>query len=451
MKAINIKTEPYYFKSILSCDVYKAVNEHFKVKISGYITKEIEKNIRFFKSNDQLAIYAEEEGKEQSFFRGRVYNFKIRETRNTYILTINAESNTAWLDEKKHIRTFQNPDYTYRDIVKLLLKNTVKTSVIYFAGQKKKTEGLTVQYNETDWMFLKRMAARIHTVLVPDCTNNSTCFYFGIPIKDREATEWSGDFEVIIGCSAIKENIIEYCIVSREIWELCTPVIVQGKELLVYQARGNIQNGEMVWIYRLREKGDFEPGEVWNYDIIGASLYGEVINVKRDLVMLEINCENDYSDGTGMWFPYATIYTSSDGNGWYFMPDCGERVRLSFPDEKEKNAYVSSAVYIEDKTGEKNDPAVKFIRTAQGKELRIAPNYILITNNRGMSICLDDEKGIEIKSTKSIELMSEEGISISSDGSIKIGSENGILLKQEENAIVVRNGVSVHGLRIRLQ
>lgn len=96
MKAINIKTEPYYFKSILSCDVYKAVNEHFKVKISGYITKEIEKNIRFFKSNDQLAIYAEEEGKEQSFFRGRVYNFKIRETRNTYILTINAESNTAW-------------------------------------------------------------------------------------------------------------------------------------------------------------------------------------------------------------------------------------------------------------------------------------------------------------------------------------------------------------------
>ena len=69
MKAINIKTEPYYFKSILSCDVYKAVNEHFKVKISGYITKEIEKNIRFFKSNDQLAIYAEEEGKEQSFFR----------------------------------------------------------------------------------------------------------------------------------------------------------------------------------------------------------------------------------------------------------------------------------------------------------------------------------------------------------------------------------------------
>lgn len=68
-----------------------------------------------------------------------------------------------------------------------------------------------------------------------------------------------------------------------------------------------------------------------------------------------------------------------------------------------------------------------------------------------MSICLDDEKGIEIKSTKSIELMSEEGISISSDGSIKIGSENGILLKQEENAIVVRNGVSVHGLRIRLQ
>ena len=100
MKAINIKTEPYYFKSILSCDVYKAVNEHFKVKISGYITKEIEKNIRFFKSNDQLAIYAEEEGKEQSFFRGRVYNFKIRETRNTYILTINAESNTKLIIEK---------------------------------------------------------------------------------------------------------------------------------------------------------------------------------------------------------------------------------------------------------------------------------------------------------------------------------------------------------------
>ncbi|MCU6339889.1 hypothetical protein KW823_25570, partial [Enterobacter quasiroggenkampii] len=39
----------------------------------------------------------------------------------------------------------------------------------------------TLQYEETDWSFLKRMASRLGTVLVPEITAESPKLFFGLP------------------------------------------------------------------------------------------------------------------------------------------------------------------------------------------------------------------------------------------------------------------------------
>lgn len=453
MKAINLSSEPYNFSTILKCNIHKTVNVHFDAEISGYITESIENIMRITDSSEDIIIYAGEEGESKSIFRGKVRNLKIQAEGNLKLLTINAESNSSCLDENKHIRTFQNPNFTYRDIVNFIVKKNENTSVIYFAGKKEIVKELLVQYEESDWMFLKRLAARVNTVLVPDCTNNSKCFYFGIPRKKGKANIDSENMEVFVNCShnALGRNIVEYHITTREIWDLCTPIIIQGVEVLVYDIQGSLIGGEMVWKYCLRKEKDFRPEEAFNKNIIGASLFGKVIDTKKDMVKVSLDCEDDYSGDEGIWYQFATIYTSSDGNGWYFMPDHGERVRLCFPDEKEKNAYVANSAYMQDVPGEKNNPEIKFIRTAQGKEIRFAPDYILVTNNKGMSIRLDDETGIEIKSSKNIELDSIDGMILSSEGKLKIKSSGGILLNQNENSIIVREGVFVNGTRVEFR
>lgn len=453
MKAINLSSEPYHFNTILSCDIHKTINQHFEARISGYITDSTEDIMRIADRSENLMIYAEEDGERKSMFRGKASSIKIREEGNLKLLTISAESNTCRLDENRHIRTFQNPNFTYRDIVNFIARKNDKTSVIYFAGKEEKIEKLTVQYEESDWAFLKRMAARLDTVLVPDCTNDSACFFFGIPEKKDRGSVESEDLEVSVDCAYNRSgrNIVEYHIGSREVWELCTPVMLQDNAVLVYDIQGTLKGGEMFWQYRLRRRSDFRPEEPDNKSIIGASIFGRVVDTKEDVVKLKLECEDDYTDGAGMWFPFATVYTSSDGNGWYFMPEQGEQVRLCFPDEKEKNAYVASSTYLEDVPGEKNNPDIKFIRTAYGKEIRLAPDYILVTNQKGMSIRLDDEDGIEIKSSKNIKLKSEDGMILSSDGNIKIDSGSGILLSQGDNSIVIREGICVNGVRVRFR
>lgn len=453
MKAINLSMEPYCCNTILSCDIYKTVNQHFEAKISGYITDTIENVMKTAERSDRVIIYAEEDGEKKSIFRGTVCNLKIQAEGNLQIVTITAESITSRLDEHRHIRAFQNPGSTYHDIVSFIAKKNEDTSVIYFAGKEERIDGLTIQYDESDWAFLRRLAARLHTVLVPDCTNDSICFYFGSKKKRTQVLMETEDFEMSVNCSHnhLGRNIVEYQLVSREVWDLCTPLMIQGREVLVYHIQGSLTGGEMVWQYRLRRADEFEPDEPYNKNIIGASLFGRVNDTKEDLVKLDLECEDDCSDEKGIWFPFATVYTSSDGNGWYFMPEQGERVRLCFPDEKEKNAYISSSTYLEDVQGEKNDPEIKFIRTAQGKEIRFAPGYILITNNKGMSICLDDDDGIKIKSSGNIELTSEDGMFLSSGDMFKIDSEGGILLKQNENSIVIRDGIRTNGVRVQFR
>lgn len=453
MRALSLGSEPYHFNMILSCDIYMTVNQHFTAAISGYISGTDDEIVEVAMRNSNLIIYAEENEKSKSLFRGRICHLKIQEEGGLKILTVKAESNTAVLDEEMHTRSFQDTGYTYQNIADLVIKKTEKAGVIYYSGKEEQADGLVVQYEETDWMFLKRLAGRVHTVLVPDCTNDFICFYFGIPRKKEKAVWKSKDFDIAMEYSGnyLKNRVMEYQVVSREIWELCTPVQIQGKELLVYAVQGNLDGGEMIWQYRLRRMEDFGFSEPWNQCITGVSLFGKVLESKNDMVRLELECEDDFKRGEGIWFPYATVYASIDGNGWYFMPDEGVKVRLCFPDKNEGNAYVASATYLEDVMGEKNNPEIKFIRTAQGKEIRLAPDYILITNHKGMSIRLDDECGIMIRSSGNIELVSDNGVNLFSEGEICMDSQSGVLLKQGENSFTIKEGIRARGMRVRFQ
>ncbi len=116
------------------------------------------------------------------------------------------------------------------------------------------------------------------------------------------------------------------------------PVIIQGNELLVYDMSAHLEGGEMVCQYRLRRKVDFEVGKGENENMIGASVFGTVTEVKGDLVKVSLECDDDQSGGTGIWFPFATVYSSPEGSCWYFMPEEGSRVRLCLPgtDEGER-------------------------------------------------------------------------------------------------------------------
>lgn len=56
---------------------------------------------------------------------------------------------------------------------------------------------------------------------------------------------------------------------------------------------------------------------------------GRVHKIQRDAIQVKLDSDIEQKDYR--WFSYATIYSSADDTGWYFMPEEGDRIRLVFP------------------------------------------------------------------------------------------------------------------------
>lgn len=133
------------------------------------------------------------------------------------------------------------------------------------------------------------------------------------------------------------------------------------------------------------------------------------------------------------------------------MPEEGDRVRLYFPDGEEEHAYGLSAIHLDCPEGRRDNPEEKSFRTSHDKEIRFTPDQIRITNHKGMSIVLDDEKGILIKSSRDIRIASEEGIEIESANEAQILAGKGILFKENQNSLSISDGIRHTGLMIEYQ
>lgn len=68
-------------------------------------------------------------------------------------------------------------------------------SACILPGSDMRTGGTLIQYQETDWNFLKRMASQLGLSLVPDTSYYYPRFYLGLP--EGEKGNWEKSFPVI--------------------------------------------------------------------------------------------------------------------------------------------------------------------------------------------------------------------------------------------------------------
>ena len=84
----------------------------------------------------------------------------------------------------------------------------------------------------------------------------------------------------------------------------------------------------------------------------GCSFDAVVTGGQKDRVQVEIAQDEWNAQDGKKWFPYATVYSSPDGTGWYCMPEPGDSVRLHVP-ESEEDSFVMSAVHRETRSEER--------------------------------------------------------------------------------------------------
>lgn len=449
MQPINIFTEPIQITNIVTCSIDKMVNEHFQAVVTGYIQLDGEEEAYFntiFKQPFVIKASTEEQ-EEVTLFRGMMCDLQVHTENGLTKVTIAAQSNTAKLDMKQHTRTYQGESQTYREIADTVLSFHQDTAIIQPKGKGVQTDGLVVQYEETDWQFLKRLASLMHTILVADCTNDHICFYFGAPEKKGDSDLDTSEYQMRRYLDSKRGESVEYIYKSREIRNICERIRVKGYPYYVYQIKCRMENHELGFEYVLRPSTGFEVEEAYHRTIAGISIMGNVTDVSDTYVRVSLLGEADYDFGSKIWFPFSTVYSSPDGTGWYCMPEKGDRVRLYIPEQREATAYVISAVHLECDHDLRKNVNEKSIRTKYRKEIRLTPDKILLTNHKGISITLDDNEGIMIKSNKKINITSDHGIELNGE-QIRLEGQDGVLLMEGPNMLMVRDGIKEQGMNI---
>ena len=135
-------------------------------------------------------------------------------------------------------------------------------SACILPGSDMRTGGTLIQYQETDWRFLKRMASQLGLPLVPDTSYYYPRFYLGLPEGEkRELGEiiscdlcFDGRYYAVSGkCLVDREDFICYDVVTRTSLSLGDRVTYEGRELLVSRKKQNWQEGRSSLHTALRE------------------------------------------------------------------------------------------------------------------------------------------------------------------------------------------------------
>ena len=176
-----------------------------------------------------------------TLFSGYPEKVEIKEERGYRIADIQAVSGTILLDQKKSNRVFQKKVQTYMGIASAVTADTDHSACI-LPGSDMRTGGTLIQYQETDWRFLKRMASQLGLPLVPDTSYYYPRFYLGLPEGEkRELGEiissdlcFDGRYYAVSGkCLVDREDFICYDVVTRTSLSLGDRVTYEGRELLV--------------------------------------------------------------------------------------------------------------------------------------------------------------------------------------------------------------------------
>jgi len=448
-----IRVEPFKFISFSDLQIVKEVNEHGRAEVSGMVSAEGAAEYLGGHSFDKAAkIFAiDENGSEQLLFNGLVVDFSLLNTGELYRMSLKLLSHSSKMDATRRTRTFQDTKMSYGDITQIMADESGVGRFRFIIPSNARTaiERLFVQYEETDMEFAIRMASRLNTVVVPDFLNDFPYISIGAP-SNRAAPNFDAS-SYTLGFDNQESFFSEgydplYCIVrSRNAYEIGSEATFLGRQMIVAKVATSLVGAQLEHTYTLRTQKGFITHEFFNQNLIGGSIAGHIVDVDRDLVKIRI--QGDVEQSGYAWFSYATVYSSPNDTGWFFMPERNDEVRLHFPTEREWEGYVISSVH----GGGRADADIKSLRTRWGKEVVFSPQSIYINNGAGSNILLDDDEGIKIVTNRAIDITAGSDVKIDAIGKVELTADQGVTISKGDSVISVDDVITISAEHVRVE
>ncbi|MEC1180056.1 contractile injection system protein, VgrG/Pvc8 family [Metasolibacillus meyeri] len=405
---------PYHVQTLQNIHLSQAVNDHAKLSLTGFIPADKKDVcIQQASSTDVVTLYQMKNGQRvRPLFQGQVTELAVRSVRGVDQIELTALSATAQLDYKRQSRSFQNEHVTYEAVLREVLKNYAGADVIDQASKGAKTQAFILQYRETDWQFLQRLASHFRTVLVPAVDTQQPKLWFGLP--EGKVVQLAVDHYTVSKNRTLylqakqndrhypltEEDTICYQVSSTQPAALGDRVLFQGKELVIAQALAQMKQGIWTYDYTLLPEAGIRQAKQTLTAHTGIALTGKVLAVKKDQVRLHLSIDKVQKKEEATWFSLATPYSAEGHSGFYSPPEEGDTVQLFLPTAEESTAFVRQSIRQGGDTNPKTaDADTAYWGNAKGKEVKLDPQAVTLTATEGaVYISVHQDSGIEVQS-----------------------------------------------------
>ena len=442
------------------------VQEHGKLNFSCMVDeKQGLKIITGIGEHEPVALFNNETN--DIYFQGLVCYADLKVVDNIHYLEIKAVSHTYLMDVEPKDRSFQDVNETYDSIFRKIVHPYPKGQYLGAGLLTAPIGKMIMQYIETDWEFLKRLASRLSLVLIPEMTGEHPRFSVGLPsggvIPSREINytlgiDLEGYREAVeeYGLTHLMEHDFYQCEFASVIpYKIGDRIEIEGQTYQVAHVEGAMRGGMLEFSYLAkRQKGIIQP-LILNQNLVGAAMEGGIIDVANNVVKIHLDIDETQSVATAMWF----AFNAEGSNVFHFMPELGSRVKLYFPSNDESEAMTIQSVRVSPSSPEAaarakqgmSNPGVKSFGTDAGKCFDLGNDDINFVANGGLFLSLDDGDGVTIVSDSDIIINGEDSIALSAQEILVSADDSVILQAQDTSYVILKTDTQLYSTEIFME
>ncbi len=408
---------PFKIQKILSVKIVQKCNEHAVATIDVML-EDGQKVEDIYSLNEKTNVVLHQKGNDKKLilFSGVLMDLQISMIQDICIVSLTAKSNSILLDIKKKRRSFQHTENKYQSLFEQIIKTEYQGDFIDTASNGKTQDRVIIQYDETDWAFLLRLASQLHTIMIPDIFSDKPKLYIGLP-NGETYKEQAQHYRIIRKTEKYmiqnqnfdEKSLLDFTyfkIETEHNYELGDTILYRDFYFIVIEKEMVLQHGKMICYYQLCKKEGVFTNTFYNAVFMGLSIDGKVLDVKKDCLKLHLCIDETQDIAKCYWFPYNTLYATEGQTGYYSMPQVGDSVKLYSPKTDESQMYVRLVNRTDGKQNTKTqDISTKRFGNIHKKEMVLSPTTIdFVASEQKCAVNMDYSSGVTLTGSAGIQI-----------------------------------------------
>lgn len=351
-------------KTILSVHICHEPGEHGLMELTADMGEQnMDVPIQETGNGAKVVLYGKKDGEKEIIFSGVITKLTSKSMGKSCHIKLTARSWSYQMDIKKKSRSFQDTSMTYGALVSQIVGEYPHAECqILFADVP--LGEIAVQYQETDWQFMKRILSALHVPFVCSEVRENLCVYAGtaqisshMDVISVESV-WKDMGELAywkeIGEEITDAEVISYRLKLDNRIPLYADITFRSRQLTAEKIEYLTIGSTVYEFVTLKRKSGILQKPIYPMQLVGTAFEGIVKAVQGENIQIHLQIDDAYQGDDCYWFPFSTPSASADGSGWYCMPEVGDRVRVYFPSKRTGDVIAISAV--NDRVTEKESP-----------------------------------------------------------------------------------------------